>query len=131
MKTTLLVLGVLVGLATPAESAYAQEDCDQLCGTIVVNGMPVGFGCTGGGDRNRTNCTATVEDCTTDPCGGFALLTSTGIVLDIGTCQERARFLAEAGAFRRRLIEPGTGSEPMPSGHSLSVMANSISHSSQ
>ena len=125
MKMTLLLFSLLFGLLVSSKAAEAQEDCDQLCGAIIVNGVPIGFGCTGGGDRSRTNCRATVEDCTTDPCGGFALLSSTGMLLQLGTCQDRARYRAEAGALRKRSVNVFTSSEAFRQEGSLSTMTSS------
>jgi hypothetical protein len=95
MKLTNLTFGFAAALLMGATDLKAQElpgtgsGCDQLCGTVYQNGIPIGHSCVGGGDRKVTNCHATVDDCTTDPCGGFALLTSSGALLAVGTCSER------------------------------------------
>ena len=95
MKFSNHVIGLAIALLASALQLEAQVlpgeggGCDQLCGTVYQNGIPIGHRCVGGGDRNRTNCQATVEACTTDPCGGFALLNSSGVVLAVGTCGER------------------------------------------
>ena len=86
------IIGLAIALLASASYLQAQElpgtgsGCDQLCGTVYQNGVPIGHSCVGGGDRSRTNCQATVTECTTDPCGGFAVLNSSGVVLAVGTC---------------------------------------------
>jgi hypothetical protein len=96
MKLLNLTTGLIVTLLLNSTGIQAQQSpgtgagCDALCGTIYQNGIPVGHGCVGGGDRNRTNCVATENDCTTDPCGGFALVSSSGRLLAVGTCAERS-----------------------------------------
>jgi len=96
MKFSNHVIGLAVALLASAPQLQAQvlpvegSGCDQLCGTVYQNGVPIGYSCVGGGDRNRTNCQATVDACTTDPCGGFAVLNSSGVVLAVGTCAERS-----------------------------------------
>lgn len=95
MKFSTLMVGLAIALVANTSHLPAQElpgtgsGCDQLCGTVYQNGIPIGHSCVGGGDRNRTNCQATVTACTTDPCGGFALFNSSGVVLAVGTCGER------------------------------------------
>lgn len=96
MKFSNYAIGFAIALLMSAPQLQAQVlpgeggGCDQLCGTVYQNGVPIGHSCVSGGDRNRTNCQATVDACTTDPCGGFAVLNSSGIVLAVGTCGERS-----------------------------------------
>jgi len=108
MKKVILFLGAIVLLAfsTPtllaAQVAPGTGGCDELCGTLYnAQGNPIGHACTTGGDRNRTNCVATVSDCTTDPCGGFAMFSADGRVLTIGTCEEKKKYMDEAQAAVR------------------------------
>ncbi len=78
---------------TAASAAGAQVlpggggECDEQCITNYgPDGEVVGHGCIGGGDRGRKNCYATVGDCTTEPCGGFAIVDATGAVGPIQAC---------------------------------------------
>lgn len=112
MKFILLfVVGTLAGTA-PARGQVlpGSGDCDAQCVTVFdVNGIVIGHGCTGGGDRGRTNCVATVEDCNTDPCSGFAVIDASGAIHEIAVCSERVRQVsAEHGI---RTTEP-TPNEP-------------------
>lgn len=124
MKLTNLTFGFAVALLMGATDLKAQElpgtgsGCDQLCGTVYQNGVPIGHSCVGGGDRNRTNCQATVEDCTTDPCGGFALLTSGGALLAVGTCSERTLVEKDPLAVITRVAAKSGSSSPKETGRS-------------
>lgn len=90
---------IVLASAVFVHPAHAQGpttgECDDQCGRILDDdGQPDGYGCRGGRDRNRTNCKATRESCTTDPCEGFAILNGDGALVAIGGCRERSEFSA-------------------------------------
>jgi len=102
MRHTMTMVAVLAILTVGATASVQAQvlpgggggDCDAQCVTVYdINGLVIGHGCIGGGDRGRTNCVATVGDCTTDPCQGFALADASGSILAIATCQWQLRQL--------------------------------------
>lgn len=114
MKTTAIVLGAIIACFVSTTTLAAQEapgdggGCQDQCGTVYRDGVPIGHSCTGGGNRNRTNCKATVEDCTTDPCGGFALLTADGAVLVVGSCSERTALEDDQSDLIKSIVALGS-----------------------
>ncbi len=77
-----------VATAQTAPGTGGGGGCDEACVTNVnQEGQPIGKGCVSGEEHNRTNCRATVTNCDTDPCEGFAAMTSSGSFLRNEPCQ--------------------------------------------
>lgn len=125
MRLTVFTVVMLAAAFVVPSTMAAQElpgtggDCDQACGSpLYQNGVPIGFMCLSVPHAGRKNCQASEDECVTDPCGGFAIMNGSGIMLAVGTCSERTLVEKDPLAVITRVAAKSGSSSPKETGRS-------------